>query len=51
MYQVEPAVEEPVVEEPIELPTCLVKTCVTLMFHNSKSIHARAAKLHKYEDQ
>ena len=24
----------------------IVKKCVTLMLHNSKSIHARAAKLH-----
>ena len=43
----EPAVEEPVVEEPIELNTNTVKKCVTLMLHNSKSIHARAAKLHR----
>ena len=28
----------------------IVKKCVTLMLHNSKSIHARAAKLHTNKD-
>ena len=29
----------------------IVKRCATLMFHNSKSIHARAAKLQTYKNQ
>ena len=28
----------------------IVKKCVTLMLHNSKSVHARAAKLHTNKD-
>ena len=28
----------------------IVKKCVTLMLHNSKSIHVRAAKLHTNKD-
>ena len=49
---VELAVEEPVVEEPIELAHKIVQKCVTLILHNSgsKSIHARAAKLHTNKD-
>ena len=47
MYQVEPVVEELVVEESIELHTNSQKT---LMLYNSKSIHARAAKLHTNKD-
>ena len=31
----------------IELHTKIIKKCVTLTRHNSKSVHARAAKLHK----
>ena len=31
-------------------PCKIVKKCVTLMLHNSKSIHARAAKLHTNKD-
>ena len=44
MYQVELAVEEP-----IELHK-IVKKCVILMLHKSKSIHARAVKLHRNKD-
>ena len=29
----------------------IIKKCVTLIRHNSKSIHARAAKLHTNKDQ
>ena len=46
----EAAVEEAVVEEPIRVTHKIVKKCVTLMLHNSKSIHARAAKLHTNKD-
>ena len=28
----------------------VVKKCVTLMLHNSESLHARAAKLHANKD-
>ena len=28
----------------------IIKKCVTLMLHNSNSIHARVAKLHKNKD-
>ena len=52
MVRVEPVGEAPVGEEwgAHRVTHKIVKKCVTLMLHNSESVHARAAKLHTNKD-